>query len=32
MEAITSRGLILSALSTHNNPLAPDKARRAQGG
>ncbi len=26
MQAITSRGLILSALSTHNNPLAPDKA------
>ena len=26
MKAIMSRGLILSALSTHNNPLAPDKA------
>jgi sugar phosphate isomerase/epimerase len=25
MEAITSRGLILSALSVHNNPLHPDK-------
>lgn len=31
MKAITSRGLILSALSCHSNPLAPDKAeaRRA---
>jgi sugar phosphate isomerase/epimerase len=26
MEAITSRGLILSALSCHNNPLHPDQA------
>jgi sugar phosphate isomerase/epimerase len=26
MEAITSRGLILSALSVHNNPLHPDEA------
>ena len=31
MKAITSRGLILSALSCHSNPLSPDKAeaRRA---
>jgi sugar phosphate isomerase/epimerase len=27
MQAITSRGLVLSALSTHNNPIAPDKAQ-----
>ncbi len=26
MEAITSRGLILSALSVHNNPIHPDEA------
>ncbi len=26
METITSRGLILSALSAHNNPVHPDKA------
>jgi sugar phosphate isomerase/epimerase len=26
MEAITSRGLILSALSVHNNPVSPDRA------
>ena len=26
MEAITSRGLILSALSVHNNPVHPDEA------
>ncbi len=26
MQAITSRGLILSALSVHNNPVSPDEA------
>ena len=29
LEAITSRGLILSALSVHNNPLHPDQATAA---
>jgi sugar phosphate isomerase/epimerase len=30
LAAITSRGLILSALSVHNNPVSPDKAEAKQ--
>lgn len=30
LDAIYSRGLMLSALSVHNNPLSPDKAEAAQ--